>query len=158
MAFKKTYHRHKEGIHRFLRFGIIGAIGTAINTAALYALTSMAGLHVLLASALATETAIIANFFGNHFFTFKEKAKDSLGRKFLIFQAISLITIAGTAGILWGLTTTLGEEYLLLLNLVAIGVMFVANYALNNAITWGKRSISILGMALVLQNGKEGRR
>ena len=87
-----------------LLFGMVGAFGMIVNMAMLYILTAFAGLHYIIASAIATETAILCNFLNNHFITFRDKRAGSTLRKLLNFQLISLTTIAGTAGILFLLT------------------------------------------------------
>ncbi len=122
---------------KFFLFGVVGGFGTVLNTVILYGLTHFAGLYYLLAAAIATETAIVSNFFGNHFFTFRnDRDATPLWRRFLSFQAISLVTLVGTLVILYTLTTLFGETYLLLWNLIAILVMFLANFALNRKFTW----------------------
>ena len=127
----------RERLRKLVLFGLVGGFGTVLNTAILYALTAFAGLYYLLAAAIATESAIISNFIGNHLLTFRHDRDDTpLWRRFLSFQAISLITLVGTLVILWTLTTLLGERLLLVWNLVAILLMFLANFGLNWKFTW----------------------
>lgn len=135
----EKYQHNRTQIHQFIKFGIVGGLGVVINTGILYALRSMLGMHLLAASAIATEVAIIGNFIGNHFFTFNERKENHIRKKFISFQIISLITITGTAGLLWGLTTLFGEEQLILFNIIAISIMFIFNYLLNRAYTWKKK-------------------
>ncbi|PIN70128.1 hypothetical protein COV93_02630 [Candidatus Woesearchaeota archaeon CG11_big_fil_rev_8_21_14_0_20_43_8] len=123
----------------FLLFGTVGALGTLINTGVLYVLTFYAGIHYLISSVLATETAIISNFVGNHILTFNERLTDKgVFRKFISFQLISTTTIIGTILILWALTTSLGIGHLIVWNFIAIFVMFIFNYGLNKKFTWNK--------------------
>ena len=129
-------HSKKSSIRNFLFFGIVGAVGTVINTGLLYFFTFSLGLFYLLSSALATEIAIVSNFFGNHFFTFKDrKDKIGVGKKFFKFQMISLTTVIGTVLLLWIFTTLFGQGRLLIWNLAAIVIMFVANFTLNSKYT-----------------------
>ena len=157
-------------------FGIVGGTGTVLNTAILWLLTTFAGWHYLLASLAATEAAIVSNFFGNQYLTFRNRRTDtSLTQKFLRFQLISLVTVVGTLIILWTLTNLFGagthNGLLVVWNLIAIAAMFVANYALNHRITWSEKhtqqrpikagvrnrmagkSIIILALALLLSVG-----
>jgi putative flippase GtrA len=130
---------NQEKAQKFVKFGLVGGFGTLLNTAILWALHSGVGLHYLLAAAIATEAAIISNFLGNHYFTFKDSTnKQSTWKKFGLFQSISVFTIIGTLAILWALVTLFGEALVLLWNLVAILVMFVANFVLNQKHTWGE--------------------
>ena len=138
-------HSKKSSIRNFLFFGIVGAVGTVINTGLLYFFTFSLGLFYLLSSALATEIAIVSNFFGNHFFTFKDrKDKIGVGKKFFKFQMISLTTVIGTVLLLWIFTTLFGQGRLLIWNLAAIVIMFVANFTLNSKYTWKNRKITIV--------------
>ena len=125
----------KGSLKRFIKYGIIGGIGTSLNLGVFYLLTRL-GLYYLIASVIATEIAIVSNFLGNTYFTFSDKPRAGLGRKFLSFQAISLVTLVGTVGILWLLTSLFGQKFLLLWNLFSILSMFVVNYILNSMYTW----------------------
>jgi len=127
-----------QEIRKFVSFGAVGALGTVVNTAMLYLLTQL-GMFYLFASAIAIEVAIISNFFGNHFLTFRNDLDPSpLYKKFLSFQVVSITTIVASLAILWALTSTFGIEYLLVLNLVTILVVFALNFFVNRAYTWKK--------------------
>ncbi|HLP79005.1 MAG TPA: GtrA family protein, partial [Acidobacteriota bacterium] len=126
-----------EKVRRFFSFAMVGGFGAVLNTAVLYALTQFASIHYLAASAVATELAIISNFFGNNFFTFRTvNSEEPLLRKFLKFQLISVISLAGTAFILWMFVNLFGQELLLVWNAIAILTIFVANFVLNSMFTW----------------------
>ncbi len=140
---------------RMLLFGLVGGVGTLINTGILWVLTSFFAVHYLLASLIATETAIVANFFGNHHLTFNDRKAEShwgTAHQFLRFQMISMTSIVGTLLILGTLTTWFGERYLLVWNLVAIAAMLGVNYTLNDRFTWNtaapvrraKRSVRVV--------------
>jgi len=126
---------------KFIYFGIVGGFGTILNTAILFALTSYAGINYLIASMIATETAIISNFIGNNYITFKDKNKEtSIFKKFLSFQMISLIALFGTMFFLWLFVTLFGKNLLLVWNIIAIVIMFVVNYILNVSFTWKSKA------------------
>ena len=59
---------------RPIRFGLVGLSGAAVNTGILWGLVWGLGLPVLLASALATEAAILSNFLLNDRWTFRTAA------------------------------------------------------------------------------------
>jgi putative flippase GtrA len=124
----------------FLLFALVGGLGMLVNTAVLYLLTQSAGINYLLASAIATETAIISNFLGNNFLTFKDHQNDlGIFERFLSFQAISLVSLVGTIFFLWLFVNMFGDRLLLLWNMAAILLMFIANYILNSAYTWKRK-------------------
>jgi putative flippase GtrA len=131
---------------RPLRFGVVGLSGVAVNTAILWGLVSGARLPVLLASALATETAILSNFLLNDRWTFQAEAQHSasvLHGAFLLrllrFNGVSLAGMAITIAVLSVLTAD-GHFHLLLANLFAVGTAMVWNYVVNSRWTWGGRS------------------
>ncbi len=119
-------------------FGVVGTVGVGVNTAVLWLGHSVLGLYYLVAAVVATETAIIHNFFGHELITFAGEGEGRRITRFAKFQAISLTTIGGTVTILWILVRALGKTHLLVWNLVAIATMFVANFLLNRAFTWAR--------------------
>jgi dolichol-phosphate mannosyltransferase len=122
---------------RLTKFGIVGIFGIVINMLVLYMLTAHANVYYLIAAAVAVESAIIFNFIGNNIFTFRgSKSRKPMYMKFISFQILSLGTLIITLTILWILTSTFGIEWLLLWNLIAIGVAFIANFLLNSKYTW----------------------
>ncbi len=127
----------------FIFFGLVGGLGTIVNTGFLYSFMHYTGLHYLLASILATEMAIIFNFFGNDKFTFRHIESKKSHLKFLRFQIISLTSIIGTASILFLLTHLFGESNILIWNVLAVITMSIANYSLNTRFTWKKNNKKI---------------
>jgi putative flippase GtrA len=132
---------HPLPIRKFFLFGVVGGLGTVLNTGLLYLFHSVLGMQLLLSSAIATETAVISNFFGNHLLTFRKSTNDSpLWKKFLTFQAISLIALTLTVGALWLMVMLLGEGLYLLWNIVAILIAFSVNFSLNHRFTWAEKT------------------
>ncbi|HET7322112.1 MAG TPA: GtrA family protein [Longimicrobiaceae bacterium] len=118
-------------------FGLVGGFGTVLNTAILWVLHTGLGLHYLAAAAVATESAIVSNFLGNEHITFASEGHgNGKLRRFLRFQLVSIGTLAGTLSLLWLLVQLLGESRVLLCNLIAIGGMFLVNFAVNRTLTW----------------------
>src|SRR3989344_7577868 len=121
---------------RLAKFALVGGFGTLLNSTILFALTRT-GLYYLVASAIATESAIISNFIGNYKFTFRSSQGKVLAR-FGKFQLASSFALTVTISVLWLLTNLFGEKYLLLWNLVAIVAAFIVNYRLNLKWTWSE--------------------
>ncbi len=118
-------------------YAIVGGFGMVINSLILYMLTAFAGMHYILASIVATETAIISNFFGNNYITFQGRNnKLSVWQRLVRFQVVSLLSLCITVGALAALATFFGIAYLIVWNVIAIGTAFVFNYVLNTKITW----------------------
>lgn len=100
-----------------------------VNTAALYALTTSAGLHQLAAAVLATEAAILNNFFINDRWTFRD-TKPSVPwlRRALRYNAIAFLGLVVSVLTLAALTY-LSDLHYLVANLFAIATGTLWNYA-----------------------------
>jgi len=135
-----TIYRTLVRFARPLRFGLVGLSGVLVNTAILWALVQGARLPVLLASALATEAAILSNFALNDRWTFRDGVhRHSFGMRLLRFNGVSLGGMAITAGLL-ALLMSYGHLHLLLANLLAIGGATTWNYIVNSRWTWKGKS------------------
>jgi dolichol-phosphate mannosyltransferase len=115
------------------RFAAVGALGVAVNQALLFALHGVAGLHLVAASALATETAIVHNYLGNELWTFHHRRLSLV--RLVQFNAVSLGALVLTVGTLW-LLDRLTPFHYLVDNLVAIAVGSSWNFAVNFGWTW----------------------
>lgn len=135
---------------QFGKFLIVGALGFTINTVGLIFLAS--GLHWYepVASVVATEIAIISNFFFNNFWTFNHSRihRDTLVWKFLQFNVSSLGAIViqfvvmylGTEFITPLTTegTFLREFIYLSYYIVAVGIGLFYNYFMYSRVIWKK--------------------
>ena len=75
----------------FLQFSIVGVTNTVVDIAALYFLTRLIGISPVSANLISVEMAIIWSFTWNSLWTFSQRnTQDSLVKKFLIFQFVSL--------------------------------------------------------------------
>ena len=121
---------------RPLRFGLVGLSGVAVNTAVLWALVHGGHLSIVLASVLATETAILNNFLFNDRWTFRGAGhRRPFGQRLLRFNGVALGGMAITVGLLTTLTTY-GHLNLLFANMLAVGAATSWNYIVNSRWTW----------------------
>jgi putative flippase GtrA len=120
---------------RPIRFGLVGLSGVVVNTSVLWALARGAQLPVPLASALATETAILSNFALNDRWTFRAARQYPLLMRLLRFNGVSLGGLAITM-LLVTLLTNYSDLHLLAANLLAIGGAMTWNYVVNSRWTW----------------------
>jgi dolichol-phosphate mannosyltransferase len=58
-------------IKQFIQFAIIGGIGVFINLGITWALTEKLGIYYLISNFLGICVAMVCNFMGNKFWTFK---------------------------------------------------------------------------------------
>lgn len=114
-----------------LRFATVGACGVGVNLAVVTLLHGLAGLRFVLASALATEVAILTNYVGNELWTFHVRRLHTgrLARFHLVALAGGLVTV----------TVATAANSLLdyrLAQLAGIAVGSGLNFALNFLWTW----------------------
>lgn len=116
---------------RWLKFNFVGGIGIGVQLAALWLFLRL-GLHYLVATALAVETALLHNFVWHERFTWKTRADGGwAGRaaRLARFHAGNgLISIGGNVLLMRLFTGWLGIRPLLA-NLMAIVVCSLANFA-----------------------------
>ena len=62
---------YNEYFRQFVKFGIVGRLGTVINIGVLTMLTELAGVHYILSALVAIFVAMTSNFFWNKHWTFK---------------------------------------------------------------------------------------
>ena len=113
------------------RFGVVGAIGTAVNLGVLEILHGQLGYGFTRSSAIATEVAIIGNYLGNELWTFHHR-RLSL-RRLAQFNATMLVGAAVQVG-----SATLFERFMpyLLAQLLGIVIGSGLNFAFNFGWTW----------------------
>lgn len=115
------------------RFAAVGASGVVVNNTVLYLLHGVAGWHLITASVVAVEAAIISNFALNDRWTFSARERASF--RFLRFNLVSFGGLVVNTTVLALLVTVTGLHYLLA-NLVAIGAATTWNFAANARWTW----------------------
>lgn len=117
---------------RAVKFGVVGTTGAALNTGALYLFSHVAGLPLLMSSALAVELAVLSNYLLNDHWTFATQ-RASL-RRFAKFNAASIAGVGLNVLTVWLLVRA--GVYFLAANLVGILVSFVSNYTFSVAWVW----------------------
>lgn len=125
---------------RFVRFGLVGLTGVIVNFVVLTALAEAAGLHYLIATALATEAAILTNFTLNDRWTFRDVQVHShwiqRAWKYNLFALGGLMISVVVMAVL----TSLFSLHYLFANVFAIGAAMFWNYATNARWTWSTRA------------------
>lgn len=111
---------------RWLRFNAVGLAGIMVQLAMLALLRDMAGLHYLVATALAVEAAVLHNFYWHWKWTWAERSAPA--QRLLHFQCTTgFVSIAGN---LVGMRALAGELGLPLVaaNLLTIASVYVFNF------------------------------
>lgn len=127
----RTLHRAQG-----MRFGLVGMSGVLINSLVLWALARGLGLPTVVASLLATETAILSNFLLNDRWTFRTgDYRHGFGQRLLRYHGVAAGGAAISVGALAALTAYTALP-LLVANLLAIAAAMVWNYGANAGWTW----------------------
>lgn len=115
---------------RWLTFTAVGAIGFVVQLTVLWILKSHLGFHYLAATFMATELAILLNFFCHEGWTWSDRPADSSEalRRFLRFHiANGAISLAGGAMVM-PLLIEIAQLHYMLANVLTVGVCSVANF------------------------------
>jgi putative flippase GtrA len=128
---------------RFVKFGAVGASGTVINIAVLYAcqeflLVQVADFHARLnySIAIAITLATISNFYFNRRLTWRDRQVQASPPVLVLF--FKYVAAAGVSIAIQSLMTKSLSLYLhyILANLVAIGLSSVFNFVANDRLTF----------------------
>ena len=128
---------------RFVKFGAVGASGTVINIAVLYAcqeflLLQMTDFHSRLnySIAIAITLATISNFYFNRRLTWRDRQVDATPPVLVLF--FKYVAAAGVSIAIQSVMTKSLSLYLhyIVANLVAIGVSSIFNFVANDRLTF----------------------
>ena len=128
---------------RFIKFGAVGASGTVINIAVLYAcqeflLLQISDFHARLnySIAIAITLATISNFYFNRRLTWRDRQYEASPGVVVLF--LKYVAAAGVSIAIQSVMTKSLSLYLhyLVANLVAIGVSSIFNFLANDKLTF----------------------
>ncbi len=122
---------------RFIKFCIVGGVGTLINMGLLWAFTELFGIYYLISSILAIEFSIISNFFLNEIWTWSDRKTHGRNRfiRFLKCNAGYSVGILVNVSML-GLLTSIFDINYLVSNLIAIIFSTLINFVIHDKWTW----------------------
>ena len=133
---------------RFIKFGMVGASGTVINMAVLYAaqeflLRGITDFHTRLnfSIAMAITLATISNFYWNRRLTWRDR-RDKVHHS-VIFLFLKYVMAAGLAIVVQSLLTKWLALYMhyLIANLVAIGLASLFSFVAYDRLTFRRRRV-----------------
>lgn len=103
------------------RFGVVGAINTAIDFAVFFTLYSLFAVHLVIANVIAFLAAVTNSYLLNKFWSFNHLDSGPMHwRQFFLFATISVLALSVNTAIL-----VIGEPYLPILLLKIIGAVVV---------------------------------
>lgn len=142
MATLSTPIQNKE-VTRFIRFSIVGSLGTLLDFSIL-TLLKLAGLPTLLANSISFTTGLINNFTLNRLWTFEDVENTDWRKQFFQYALVSLIGLTLNNIILLSLENIFStlmnqsEWAYLPAKVVATGVVVFWNYFANKTWTFKK--------------------
>jgi putative flippase GtrA len=131
---------------RFARFAAAGTGGFIIQVATIAALTAL-NVHYLIATAIAVEAAIIANFIGHQCWTWRDR-RGSVMERFVRFNALTSVTsIFGSIFLTAYFVETLGVHPIAA-NVVSIVALSVINFVGADRLVFRTGAlVAVLGIA-----------
>jgi putative flippase GtrA len=91
----------RQELVRFLKFCVVGTIGTAIDFGLLNLLYNVLGLHQVFSNVVSVSAATVNNYTWSRFWVYPETRDQHGGRKFIQFVIVSLIALGLNTAILW---------------------------------------------------------
>ncbi len=132
------YLKYKKKLFKeFIKFGIVGGIGTLINIGILYFFTEKFGIHYLISAIFSFIIAMTSNFILNKIWTFKENVREKIGKKYLQFSLVSIAALLVNLLFLYIFTDVLGIYYIIS-QILAIGISLIINFVGNKRWTFSK--------------------
>jgi putative flippase GtrA len=138
---------------RFMRFAVVGALGTLIDFSLLIVFKEWVGLSTLIANSLSSVAGIANNFTLNRLWTFSDAPAKPVLVQLAQFVAVSLVGITLNNGIVlmleapFGLLPGIGMYGYVLAKVIATGVVIFWNFSANRLWTF-KRGGEHIGSPL----------
>lgn len=143
-------------ISQFIRFGIVGTIGAAVDFGSYGIITRLLhftetinifGYPVIVANMISVFLAIISNFFWNKYWTFKDYAGESMASQWTQFFILSAITyILNQAMVSFIVFSTVlsfeklfGSKEDLAAKVIATGIIMFLNFGISKFIVFNKK-------------------
>ncbi len=132
----------KSKITEFIRYCIVGAIGTLVNLSILYFFTEVLSFYYLISAIIAFFFSVINNYVLNKVWTFKEKIQELIVRKYFKFITLSLISMTVNVSILFFLVEFFNIWYIFA-EMIAILGAFLINFLGNKLWTFRKAYVTL---------------
>lgn len=131
---------HRGEVVRFVKFGIVGAIGAVVDFGVLNLGIQVFGLAKWLANTFSFSAAVLSNFTWNRLWTFPESRERALGRQLGQFLLVNLIGYGINQVIFLSLDayvfSSWGTWGYNLSKAIAIGVVMFWNFGINRIWTY----------------------
>ena len=98
---RTLYTSKRQELVRFLKFCVVGTIGTVIDFGLLNLLYNVLGLHQVLSNVISVSTATVSNYTWSRFWVYPETRHQHGARKFGQFVVVSIVALGLNTAILW---------------------------------------------------------
>lgn len=115
-------------IDQFLKFGVVGAIATAIDFGVMVALTEFAGWDPVLSAGVSFVVSLVFNYVASMRFVFERRNDLSRAQEFAIFVVLSLVGLAINEVLMWIGVNVLSVSYVVV-KVGATCVVMLWNFA-----------------------------
>jgi putative flippase GtrA len=92
------------------KFGAVGVVGTVVNFAVSNLLWHLTSLQAVRANVIATIVAIVCNYVGFRYFTYRDRDKSARTKELTLFLAFSLVGLVIENGVLFAAIYGLGWD------------------------------------------------
>lgn len=124
---------------QFIKFALVGALGTTLDYTAYLSLTRFLGVWYLFASVVGFGCGLINNFFWNKYWTFARKESGEGKRQFVKFFIVSVLGVALGNVLLFCLVEWCGF-YDIVARVMTTGIVMLWNFSANKVWTFRSRS------------------
>ena len=115
-------------IDQFLKFGVVGAIATAIDFGVMVALTECAGWDPVLSAGASFVVSLVFNYVASMRFVFERRNDLSRAQEFALFVVLSLVGLAINEVLMWIGVNVLSASYVVV-KVGATCVVMLWNFA-----------------------------
>ncbi len=92
---------------RFVRFAVVGTIGAVVDFGTFNLLSTVLGIHHVVASVFSFSAAIFSNFVWNRYWTYPDSRSKPIARQMLEFSLVNVIGLGIRTPLFAGLSTPL---------------------------------------------------
>ena len=128
----------KTSVLEFVKFGIVGAIGTIVNLGILYLFTDIFSIYYIISEIIAFIASSLNNFVLDKIWTFGENFQDQVVKKYSKFIIICLMSLILNIIILFILVEYF-EIWYILAEFFSILCAFLVNYTANKIWNFNKK-------------------
>lgn len=124
-------------LRRMGKFALVGGSGYLLHLGVLVGLTSGLGMHYMVSAVVASVLNISWNFTVNEMWTFRDRHRSHVARRYARYFALMAATGALYFGLLWAFTDGLGIFYMVSA-VVALAVQICVNFVVSFGWVWRK--------------------